>query len=48
MRWYDYVVCVWLADGIAAGLINTHWILLVVSLVTYLLYENMRREQVKL
>lgn len=48
MRWYDYLVCIWLADVMSAGLIHVQWILLLSSLITYLLYENMRRKQIKL
>jgi hypothetical protein len=43
MRWYDYLMCIWLADILSAGLINGSLILLMSGLFTYLSYEHLRR-----
>lgn len=45
MRWYDYLICVWFADVISTGLVHSQWILLISGLISYIAYENMRKQQ---
>jgi len=47
MRWYDYIVCLWLADILSAALLNQHFLLLFLGIVSYISYESMRREQIQ-
>jgi hypothetical protein len=47
MRWYDYIVCLWLADILSAALVHQHILLLFLGIVSYISYELMRKEQVK-
>jgi hypothetical protein len=47
MRWYDYIVCLWLADILSAALLHQHFLLLLLSVISYISYENMRKQQVK-
>jgi len=47
MRWYDYVACVWFADAISAGLLNFHIIPLTMGIISYMIYENIRKQSVE-
>jgi hypothetical protein len=47
MRWYDYIVCLWLADMLSASIVNQHFLLLFLSVISYISYESMRKQQVK-
>jgi hypothetical protein len=47
MRWYDYIVCLWLADVLSASLVNQHILLFFLGIISYVSYEGMRKQQVK-
>lgn len=44
MRWYDIFVCIWLADMIAAGIMTMNIFVLTLGILSYILYEDMRKE----
>jgi hypothetical protein len=45
MRWYDYVVCVVIADFIAAAIIVQSWAI-ILPILWYIIYEDMRKWQI--
>lgn len=48
MRWYDYFVCGYCADLLSAGLIHFDVVVLLIGAVTYLSYEQIRKNSVPL
>jgi hypothetical protein len=40
LRWYDYGMCFMCADFISAGIISGAWLLTLVGVITYLVYEQ--------
>lgn len=44
MRWYDYIVCVMIADIAAAAIVTGSW-LIVFPVFWYLMYEDFRKWQ---
>jgi antibiotic biosynthesis monooxygenase (ABM) superfamily enzyme len=47
MRWYDYIVCVLIADLLSASLLTGNIFTLAMSIFAYWSYEDYRKEQVK-
>lgn len=45
MRWYDYIMCVLIADYITAFLFASN-IFVVIPIIWYYLYEDMRKQTV--
>lgn len=45
MRWYDYLMCLWLADILSTSIVYGYPFVLLASLLSYKLYENMRIKQ---
>jgi hypothetical protein len=43
MKWYDYLACFWFADMIAVGLLNFAILPLTIGILSYILYEDMRK-----
>lgn len=43
LKWYDYVVCVWLADIITAGLFSGNLLITGIGVFVYDLYESWRK-----
>lgn len=43
MKWYDYILCVWFADSISAGLITGNIFTLTLGVLSYILYEDFRK-----
>ena len=44
MKWYDYVVCIWLADIIAALLMSGSFFVFA-PVLAYQFYSDMRKQQ---
>lgn len=44
MRWYDYAVCIFIADFAAAAIVVGSWII-VFPVLWYLAYEDFRKWQ---
>lgn len=47
MRWYDYIVCLWIADLISASILVGNIFTLAMSIFAYWSYEDFRKEQVR-
>ena len=43
MKWYDYVLCIWFADSISAGLVHGDIFILTFGVLSFILYEEARK-----